>query len=155
VFVVIEEHSGELRVSYPAERIDFDPTGVPANILHTFEEAVTCEANACYTAAAIMVRKTLEVLCDDRQATGKDLKERVAALCAQATLPVGLLEGLDQLRLLGNDAAHVESKSFDGIGQDEVAVAIAIVKEVLKAIYQMVSIVNKLKALKKPASGGW
>lgn len=57
-------------VSYPAERIDFDSTNVPTAVVEALEEAITCHANQCFIAAAIMVRKSLEELCRDRGATG-------------------------------------------------------------------------------------
>jgi len=53
-----------------------------------------------------MVRKTLEELCKDRNATGQNLKERIKALGNQAIPPKDMLDGLDTLRLLGNDASQ-------------------------------------------------
>ena len=53
------------------------------------------------------------------------------------------------LRLLGNDAAHVESKTYNDIGKNEVEVGIALAKEVLKAVYQYDSLLGQLNALKK------
>ena len=50
-----------------------------------------------------MVRKTLEELCRDRQAQGPNLKDRIKALGTKVVLPTELLDGLDDLRLLGND----------------------------------------------------
>src|SRR5690242_18517406 len=58
VFVVIR--ADRLQVSYPPERIDFDSTNIPTSIVESLEEAITCHADQCFTAAAIMVRKTLE-----------------------------------------------------------------------------------------------
>ena len=58
-------------VSYPPEVIDFDATDLPEPVLAALEEAIKCHAAECYTAAAIMVRKTLEMLCADREATGE------------------------------------------------------------------------------------
>ncbi len=57
-------HNSNL-VTFPAERIDFDATNIPANVLAALEEAVTDHANQCFVSAAIMVRKTLEELCRD------------------------------------------------------------------------------------------
>ena len=54
------------------------------------------------------------------------------------------------MRLLGNDAAHIESKEYDKVGKDEVDIAIEITKEILKGVYQMGNLVAKLKKLKKP-----
>lgn len=109
LFVVWQNNA--LARSYPALRIDFDKTNIPTPIVTSLEEAITCHANECFIAAAIMVRKTLEELCRERGAKGKDLKERIRDLGTKIVLPQELLDGLDDLRLLGNDAAHIESRS--------------------------------------------
>ena len=96
-----------------------------------------------------MVRKTLEELCRDRNATGGNLKDRIRALGTRIVLPQDLLDGLDDLRLLGNDAAHIESQEYEKVGKDEVEVGIEFTKEVLKAVYQYSTLLNRLRALKK------
>ncbi len=142
--------NGEVVVSYPEQRIDFDTSAIPKPVATALEEAITCHAHGCFTAAGIMVRKTLEELCDDRGAAGKDLKERIAALSSKVVVPKDLLDGVDDLRLLGNDAAHIQSKTFNQVGQQEVEVAIDFAKEVLKAVYQYQTLVQRIQALKKP-----
>ena len=148
VFFVMQH--GKLVVSYPAETIDFDPTNIPAAVLNAFEEAIKCHAQSCFVASAIMVRKTLEELCRERNAVGPNLKERIKALGARVVLPKDLLDGVDDLRLLGNDAAHIESQEYTKVGQEEVEVGIEFAKEVLKAVYQYASLLARLRALKKP-----
>ena len=96
-----------------------------------------------------MVRKTLEELCKNREATGNNLKKRLEDLRSKIVLPQELLDGLDDLRLLGNDAAHIESQEYDKVGQEEVELAIEITKEVLKAVYQYSSLIKKLQKFKK------
>jgi len=96
-----------------------------------------------------MVRRTLEEICVDRAATGKTLKDRVSALSKTVILPPALISGLDSLRLLGNDAAHVEAKEYTRIGKTEVELAIDVTKEVLKSVYQLQDLVARLEALKK------
>jgi len=147
LFVALRD--GVLAVSYPPERIDFDSAKVPPEIVASFEEAITCYAHQCYIAAAIMVRKTLEALCFKQQASGANLKEKIKALGAQVVLPPDLLVGLDAIRLLGNDAAHVESQEFAKISQEELEVAIEFTKEVLKGIYQYSALLARINALKK------
>jgi len=149
VFVV--HQAGKVLTSYPAERIEFDATNIPASVLNAFEEAITCHAQRCFIASAIMVRKTLEELCRDRAAAGGNLKERIRMLGGKIVLPSELLDGLDDLRLLGNDAAHIESQEFDKVGQEEVEVGIEFAKEVLKAVYQYSALLSRLRALKKAA----
>lgn len=143
--------AGQVAASYPAERIDFDATNVPTLVRAALEEAITCHANQSYIAAAIMVRKTLEELCRDKGATGDNLKARIPALGTKAVLPAELLQGLDDLQLLGNDAAHIESTVYNQIGQEEVEVGIEFAKEVLKAVYQYSALLGRLRALKKAA----
>lgn len=147
LFVVLKANT--LIVSYPPERIDFDSTRVPGPIIESLEEAITCHANHCFIAAAIMVRKTLELLCHTQNATGGNLKERISGLGSKVVLPPDLLSGLDDVRLLGNDAAHIESQAYAKVSQEEIEVAIEFTKEVLKAIYQYATLLARLQGLKK------
>ena len=150
VFFALEHKT--LVVSYPAEQIDFDATNVPVAVISAFKEAITSHSNQCFVAAAIMVRKTLEELCRDRSATGTNLKTRIEALGTKVVLPKELLDGLDDLRLLGNDAAHIESQEYNQVGQEEVEIGIEFTKEVLKAVYQYSALLTRLRGLKKPTT---
>jgi len=152
LFVVISP-TAQLVAAYPPERIDFDATNLPTEVLKALEEAITCHANECYTAAAIMVRKTMEELCRDRNAQGANLKDRIKDLGTKIVIPKELFDGLDDIRLLGNDAAHIESQVFEQIGRDEVEIGIEFTKEVLKAVYQYAALLARLQALKKDSSG--
>jgi hypothetical protein len=149
VFVIWNNREGRLIASFPAERIDFDATDIPTEIIATFEEAITCHSVGTYRAAAIMVRRTLEELCRERGATGATLKDRIKSLSAKVIMPKELIEALDDLRLLGNDAAHVESQEYNTIGPAEVETGIAVTKEVLKAVFQYGALLKQLRALKK------
>lgn len=146
-FVIVNQHG--VVVQYPPEVIDFDATALPGSILATLEEAVKCHAAGAYKAAALMVRRLLEEICLDQNATGTDLKKRLAALGQNVLIPKELLEAADELRLLGNDAAHIEAKSYDSITDQEARLAVELAKEILKAVYQYASLVDKLRALRK------
>jgi len=147
IFVIWQNN--QIVRSYPPLRIDFDKTNIPPNIVTALEETITCHANESYIAAAIMVRKALEELCRNQGAQGKDLKERIRDLGRKIILPKELLDGLDDLRLLGNDAAHIESREYDKVGKEEVEVGIEFVKEVLKAAYQYSALLDRLRGLRK------
>lgn len=149
VFVVTDGSSKEVLRTYPPVKIDFDSTDIPKSVVDTLEEAITCHANECYVAAAIMVRRTLEEICADKEAKGNNLKKRVESLANKIVLPKELIEGMDDLRLLGNDAAHIEARVFDNIAMKELEIAIKFTKELLKAVYQYSSLLNELKSLKK------
>lgn len=151
VFVV---HKGrEVIASYPPQRIDFDPSNIPERVVAAMNEAVSCHAESCFTAAAIMIRKTLEEVCADRGAKGNDLKARLERLRDEVLIPKELLDGLQDLRLLGNDAAHIEARVYDEIGEEEVVLAIDVVKELLKGVYQVGNLVARLKARRRGADG--
>jgi hypothetical protein len=152
VFFVLK-NDGQLLAAYPPERIDFDATDVPAPVVGALEEAIACHASQCFVASAIMVRRTLEEICHDRGAQGANLKDRITSLGSQIVISKELLDGLDDLRLLGNDAAHIESVVFVQVGKEEVELAIAVTKEVLKAVYQQASLVKRLKDRKMQPSG--
>lgn len=133
--------------SFPPEAIDFDITNVPERIASCLSEAVISHSHGCYRAAALLVRRSLEELCHDRGAEGKTLKDRIAALRDIITLPKALFEAMDELRLLGNDAAHIEAKTYEEIGGDEVSAAVELTKEVIKAAYQFEDLLARLKKL--------
>ncbi|MBX3579715.1 MAG: DUF4145 domain-containing protein [Rhizobiaceae bacterium] len=148
VFVFYDPQSESI-TSFPPELVDFDSTDLPPAILATLEEAVACHAAGAYRGAALMVRRLLEELCDDRGATGGNLKGRIASLSSVAVIPADLLAAADELRILGNDAAHVEAKDYNIIGKEEAEIAIDLSKELLKAVYQYSSLVARLKSLAK------
>jgi Domain of unknown function (DUF4145) len=155
VFVVYQQQGGPFdpfRVlhSFPAGRIEFNVAGVPEKVRNAFDEALTCTANECYVGAAMLIRKTLEAVCEDRSATGDDLNARIRDLQSKVVLPKELFEAMHDLRLLGNDAAHIKAKTYDDIGKDEVLVGVELAKEVIKATYQYKGLLGKLQALKKP-----
>jgi hypothetical protein len=137
-------------ISFPNEVLSFDPKDIPLAIADSLAEAIKCHAAGCYRASALMVRRTLEELCENRSATGSDLKARIAALSTKIVIASDLLTAADNLRLLGNDAAHIEAKYYQSIGEEEVVVAIELTQELLKAVYQYKGLVDRLTALKRP-----
>jgi len=147
LFVVFK--NSELIKCYPPIRLDFNSENIPKQIVKTFEEALDCHANECFVASAIMVRRTLEEICVDRGATGNNLKEKIKDLQSKIVLPKELLAAMDELRLLGNDAAHIKAKEYENISNKELSVAFEFTKEILKGIYQYSSLLAKMRALKK------
>jgi len=154
IVVVVTDNAGGV-VALPSEVLDFDSTDIPPAIAASLEEAIKCHSSQCYKAAALMVRRVLEELCEDRGATGNNLKERIAALSTIVVIPQALLQAADHLRLLGNDAAHIEAKTYQTIGEPEVRISIDLTKELLKGAYQYKGLLGRLTALQRaPNEGG-
>jgi hypothetical protein len=95
-----------------------------------------------------MVRRTLECVCVEQGAEGKTLEKRIEDLGSRIVLPKGMIAALHNLRLLGNDAVHVEARIYEEIGKREVEVAISVAKTILQATYQMDSLLGELEGLK-------
>jgi HEPN domain-containing protein len=136
----------------PAELLDFDGTEIPENLRRTLEEAISCHAAGAYRASAMMVRRLLEEICEDSQAHGRDLHQRLTALREKVTLPEELFEAMGELKALGNDAAHITAKTYEVIGKDEAEDSIELAKEILKARYQLKTLLARLKARKRGAA---
>ncbi|HXI41438.1 MAG TPA: DUF4145 domain-containing protein [Bryobacteraceae bacterium] len=141
--------AGTVLASYPPALVEFETKDIPAQIVETFKESLLCHANGCYTAAAMMIRKSLEQICLEKGATGSNLKERILDLRSKVILPSALFDAADGLRLLGNDAAHIEAQTYDNVGEEEVELAISLTKEIMKSLYQYQSLLGKLNALRK------
>lgn len=144
----IKDNSGKILQTFPSDTIPFDKENVPEKVLTAFQESVLCHSNSCFISSAIMIRKTLEEICVDRGATGNNLKDRLKNLGTRILIPKELIDGMDDLRLLGNDAAHIEAKTFSEIGKEEIEISIEFTKEILKAVYQYENLLDKLKKLK-------
>ena len=83
------------------------------------KEAVACHAAGAYRAAAMMVRRLLEEICAENNATGNDLHKRLEALKSLVVLPQALFDAMGELKALGNDAVHIEARAYDNIGREE------------------------------------
>ncbi len=135
---------------YPVRDVEFDGTDVPDSIASTFSEAVKCHSHHFHTAAAIMIRRTLEEVCDHFKCTGNNLHERLETLGDKdMVIPKNLMEAAFELKMLGNDAAHIESKKYENIGAEEIELAVSLTKEILKAAFQLEGLVVKLQNLQK------
>lgn len=144
----ISDANKNILLTSPSETIPFDKENMPGGVLKAFEEAIKCHSNNCFVASAIMIRKTLEEICHDREAKGENLSLRLQDLGSKILIPKELLDGMNDLRLLGNDAAHIEARTFNDIGKDEIEISLEFTKEILKAVYQYDNLLKKMKALK-------
>lgn len=149
LFYIGDNKTKSILLTYPSEAIPFNKDGIPVPILNAFTEAIKCHSGQCYIASAIMIRKTLEEVCFERGSKGDNLKKKLTDLGQKILIPRELIEGMDELRLLGNDAAHLEARVFNEIGDEEIRVSIYFTQEILKAVYQYENLLQKLRALKK------
>jgi hypothetical protein len=84
---------------------------VPDRIRAVYEEASRIKRQAP-NAFAVMIRRALEEICDDRKVAPGTLAKRLKALVETGHLPPTLAEVTDVLRLLGNTGAHASTGSI-------------------------------------------
>ncbi|RQH06662.1 DUF4145 domain-containing protein [Bradyrhizobium sp. RP6] len=146
---VIEAGNAVVEIE-PPQLLDFNPEGLSPRLQQTLKEAVACHGAGAYRAATMMVRRLLEEICDENKAAGANLHQRLASLRNAIVLPEPLFEAMNELKALGNDAAHVEAKVYDNIGADEAQDSIELAKEIVKALYQLKGLIARLQARKAP-----
>lgn len=85
---------------------------IPSEISKSYEEAKKVE-KISPNAFAVLIRRSLELLCRDQKAKGNNLKEQIADLSAKGIIPNTLVEMADTLRFIGNIGAHEIEFDFD------------------------------------------
>lgn len=123
---------GTPRVLYPAS-VDSLDASVPSGIAGSYLEARLNYDNAAYTSAAFMCRRTLEGICSDRGAGGKNLKSKLLDLKTKGVIEPRLHEWADEvLRELGNDAAHDVERT---ISKTDAQDALEFTKAIIEYLY--------------------
>lgn len=143
--------SPEELITFPAQGVEFDASGIPPHIASSLEEAIRCYSHKCNRAAAMLIRRTMEEICKHQGADGNTLWNRIDKLKTIISMPERLFDGMHELRLLGNDAAHVESTNYNSVGNNEIEASIAVIDAILDYIYKhdiSGQLVEKLKALR-------
>jgi len=148
VMVLVNGRDGTIEDQYPRSLFQLDTTNIPESLTSCLLEAKTCYENNCNRAAAAMLRRAVELICHAKRVPGDNLYERVAHLSDYVVLPPQLLDAMQELRILGNEAAHVEAKVYDDIGVEEVRVGFKLIMEIVKAMYQLDLLVEELRELK-------
>ena len=93
------------RILYPSSRrISMD--GVPATVVRAYSNAARSFSVGLYEPCVIMSRKCIEAVCEELGTTKGNLKERLSILGENGKIDQNILAWANQLRLIGNDAAH-------------------------------------------------
>jgi hypothetical protein len=96
----------DFKVLHPTVSSVLDPS-VPKIIARNYTESKTCYESAAFTACSIMCRRTIELICKDKEASGGNLKDKLLSLRENGVLDPRSHEWADfVLRNAGNDAAH-------------------------------------------------
>ncbi|WP_340701362.1 DUF4145 domain-containing protein [Brevibacillus borstelensis] len=91
--------------------VSLEASGIPENVRKSFEAALKIK-NTEGTLCAIGIRRTLEMMCKNQQANGRDLYSKLKDLSDRGLLPPIVNEMASVLRELGNEAAHGDEREF-------------------------------------------
>lgn len=92
-------------VLYPTDR-NISTDGMPETASRAYAAAARSYQVGLYEPCVIMCRKCIEALCQELGATKGNLKERLDSLRKSGHIDQKLATWADELRLIGNDAAH-------------------------------------------------
>jgi hypothetical protein len=81
------------------------PTGMPPAIDEAYQAALEVR-HIDHNAFAVLLRKILEGVCEDKEAKGKDLYHKLNDLARREEIPSRLAEMAHGVRSLGNIGAH-------------------------------------------------
>lgn len=102
-----------------------------------------------YDVAAMMLRKTIEQICDKEGAPqDKMLGGKISHLKDKLIIPKEIIDGMRDLSYLGNDATHVQSRTFAKVSEEEVSLGIEITIEIIRALYYFRLLSTRLNKLK-------
>lgn len=134
-------------ILYPSN--DQIPIGLPISIEKAYEAALKVkqiDANAY----GVLTGRLLEMICEDRNAKGKDLNSKLSDLSTKGEIPANLVGVANGLRNLRNVGAHAV---LGELTPDEVPILNSLTKAILEYVYSAPHLANiaeeKLDKLKK------
>lgn len=142
--------NSKVETLYPSALLNL--SGLPHQIQQAYETAMkirTIDANAY----AVLIGRILEMICEDRQAIGKDLYHKLSDLAAKGEIPDKLVGVADSLRQLRNFGAHA---SRGELTREEIPILDDLCRAILEYVYNAPHLVEKaeqrLKRLKEKKS---
>jgi hypothetical protein len=108
-----------------------DAVYLPAKVRPIYDETLTALSVQTPVLAAIGLRALVEAVCQERNAKGADLFNKIDSLVEQRVLTPAGASILHKIRALGNAAAH-EAKPHS---ERQLALAMDIVEHMLKDVY--------------------
>lgn len=123
-----------------------DLSGVPTDVVNSYSEAKKVK-NISPLAFVTLIRRSLEYVCMEKGAVGKDLNDKLKDLGKKEIIPQTLSKMSHVIRILGNIGAHADNTE---IGKDEARIIDDFFVAVLEYVYIAPEKIKKVeKYLKK------
>ena len=121
----------ELTTVFPSALIN--KTGVPTEIANAFDAAVKTKG-IDPAICLLSLRRVLEMIAKDKDATGDTLEKKIKYLVENKTLPDMLNDACWIIRKLGNAAAHADDPKDYAYDVDKVIEYVAVIIEYLYSL---------------------
>jgi hypothetical protein len=93
-------------------------------------------------ASVIFSRKSLEAICVDQKATGRDLKDKIDNLAQKGAIPELLKKAAHSVRLLGNEGAHELDAE---VSADDAETLLALCDAIIGYVYEAPQLVQRIQ----------
>jgi len=129
----------KIRYEFPKVNVNYE--GVPEKIKTAFDSAIKTKG-IDRAICVLSLRRTLEMICKEKGASGSDLKGKIDDLIKKKLLPEMMADACWIVRQSGNDAAHADDIIFTEYEVEEI---IEYVLTVINYLYSMPVRIAKLK----------
>ena len=125
---------------WPPGAFDLDPA-VPETIRSAYDEGMHCLGAQCPRAAAVMFRRVLEALVNDKgsataqTAADKNLAQGLKVMADEHVLQPTLAEWATEIRLVGNVGAHLDP--IKDVALDEARDLARLTRQLLEYVYEL------------------
>jgi hypothetical protein len=115
---------------------------LPESVAKELSSAINVKARDC-NMYAVAVGRTLEQVCRDKQACGKNLFEQLQDLANKGLLPSTLIKASNKLRIVRNLGAHA---SLGDVNKSDVEILDALLNSILEYLYRAPALIDELKS---------
>ena len=116
---------------HPISTPTVDPS-VNEDVKRAAVEAEKCLSVNAFNACGVMTRRAMHCLCDDKDAKGKDLFEKLKYLRDNNLITPDLWEWAEELRIVGRSGAHPE---WEEVSKDDAEYALKFLREIIRYVY--------------------
>jgi len=124
------------------------PTHWPQKVQKFWLQAHKSIKNESWDAAAVMTRSALQLVLRDHKASGENLKEEIVDLAVKGILPPIMKEWSDEIRFLGNVAAHPKVEQIE-TNPNDINDALEFLDYLLKYLYDLPKQIAEYRIRKK------
>ena len=125
----------ENKMLWPTLGREFN-SAIPESLRMEHKEARSCFNSAAYTAAVVMVCRTLEGVCSENGIRKTPLINALKEMQTQGLIEGRLLEWAQELRVLGNEGAHFTGRR---VSREDAQDALALAEALLDYLYVFTS----------------